>query len=509
MIRPIPALLLCAVLAAASPAAAQTPDGESDMAARLRQQIERFMDRIADGVERDGVEAAYVIDIREDADGAISAVVRDIFLSGPDFAWEIGDVRLDLVPDGPDRYRATARLPQTTALYDDEGVLRGGTSLGGQRCTGSYVPGIDTWTESDCALTDLVFWGDVPDEGVFRFSVDRTAFRTAFREDRAGKWSGPASVDIEGVRLDVNGKDALGLARLDIDVAYGGWDLVFLAAANEAFLEMRDGFAASRAVGEEEMEEIGVAIADLAMERAPLIEGFSMTVVLTDFHVRDPDLSEQTGFDVVNVGIGMDGLDTDAASFFIEYGHAGLAIPASGPEADFTPHAFDLRLTLDGLPALDTAVLGMDMFRGALRGLDAFETGDDRVRNFAMLALRRALRAESAFAIERLSYESPALRADLAGRFAASGRSPLMAVGTARLEAVGLPGLVGRMEGMAASGDSDARDALRVLAIAQAVGRRVEEGGAVRHVYDLELAEDGRVLLNGNDVGPLLEGLMR
>ena len=83
MIRPIPALLLCAVLAAASPAAAQTPDGESDMAARLRQQIERFMDRIADGVERDGVEAAYVIDIREDADGAISAVVRDIFLSGP------------------------------------------------------------------------------------------------------------------------------------------------------------------------------------------------------------------------------------------------------------------------------------------------------------------------------------------------------------------------------------------------------------------------------------------
>ena len=84
-----------------------------------------------------------------------------------------------------------------------------------------------------------------------------------------------------------------------------------------------------------------------------------------------------------------------------------------------------------------------------------------------------------------------------------------MSVGTARLEVSGLPDLVGRMQGMAVSGNAEAREAAQVLAIMQAVGQRIEEGGAIRHVYDLELAPDGRVLLNGDEMGPLLDGMLR
>ncbi|MCE2519901.1 MAG: hypothetical protein J4G15_08765 [Alphaproteobacteria bacterium] len=504
MIRPILALLLCAAMAA-SPAAAQTPAEESDVASLMRQRVEMFMDQVSATMEREGGGAGYVVDVSEDAQSAISVVVRDIALFGPDFVWTIGDAELDLVPDGPDRYRAVLRLPRTASRYDGGGAPLGGISLGGQRCVWSYVPSIDVWTESDCVFKDLVFRGNIPDAGEALLSVDRVALRSSLREDRDGKWSGPVSMNVEDVQFGVNGGEILELARLDASVVYGGWDLVFLAAANKAVQEMQDSFAISGPAGEELMKKTSVRLVDLAMARAPLMESMSMTVVLTDFHVRDPDSFEEIGFDAVNVGVGMEGMDTNAASFFFEYGHAGLAAPLSDPEADLVPLAFDLRLALRDLPSLDLAVLGVDTFRNAVNDLVPFEA-----RDFAMLVLQRVLRARSVFEIERLGYESAALRADLAGRFTASGESPRMAVGTARLEVLGLAGLVERMTGMAASGDTDALDAAQALEVMQAMGRRVEEGGASRYVYDLEVAPDGRVLLNGNDIGGLLlEDAMR
>ncbi|MDE0417027.1 MAG: hypothetical protein OXI95_08860 [bacterium] len=500
MTRSISALLLCAALAA-SPAVAQVTADESDAASLLRQQVERFMDQISIELERNGGGVGYVVDVSEDAGGAISLVVRDIALSGPDFVWAIGEAGLDLVPDGPDRYRSTLRLPRTTSLYDDGGALLGGTSLGSQRCVGSYVPDVDAWTDSDCLFTDLIFHGTFPYEGEFRFSVDQVALRSSLQEDRDGKWSGPGSMSVEGVRLALNGFDGLGLARLDAEVAYGGWDLVFLAAATEAFQEIEG----TEPPGEDWMEETAARLADLAMARAPLMESVSMTVDLSDFFLRDPDSLQEFSFDAVNFGTVMEGLDTDAASFVVEYGHAGLTVPVGSLEGDLVPHDVDLRLAFRDLPSLDLAVLGGDMFRNALNDLVPFDA-----RDFGMLALQHVLRAGSVFEIERLGYESAALRADLAGRFTASGQSPMMAVGTARLEVLGLDGLAEHLAGMAASGDAGAQETAQVLAAMQAMGRRVEEASAVRHVYDLELTPEGRILLNGNDMGgPVLEDAMQ
>ncbi len=494
------AIVLCAALAA-SPAVAQVTADESDAASLLRQQVERFMDQVSVEMERDGGGVSYIVDVSEDAGGAISFDVRDIILFGHDVVWRIGDVGLVLVPDGPGRYRATLRLPRTTSLYDGERALIGGTTLGSQRCVGTYVPGIDSWTDSDCLFTDLFFHGTFPYEGEFRLSVDQVALRSSLQEDRDGKWSGPGSMSVEGVRLSVDGFEGLGLARFNAEGAYGGWDLVFLAAASEAFQEMES----TGPPDEERMKETAARLADMAMARAPLMESMSMTVVLTDFFLRDPDSLDEVSFDALNLAMTMEGLDTDAASLVVEYAHDGLAIPASGLDADLAPHAFDLRLALRDLPSRDLAVLGVDMVRNDLIDLVPFEAGD-----FAMLALQHVLQAGSVFEIERLGFESAALQADLSGGFTASGQSPLMAVGTARLEVLGLDGLTERATGLAASGDSEAHDIVQVLGAMQAMGRRVGEGSAARHVYDLELAPEGRILLNGNDMGGLvLEDAMR
>ena len=178
-------------------------------------------------------------------------------------------------------------------------------------------------------------------------------------------------MSVEGVRLSVDGFEGLGLARFDAEGAYGGWDLVFLAAASEAFQEIEGGFAILGPPGEERRKETAARLVDMAMARAPLMESMSMTVVLTDFFLRDPDSLDEVSFDALNLAMTMEGLDTDAASLVVEYAHDGLAIPASGLDAGLAPHAFDLRLALRDLPSRDLAVLGVDMVRNDLIPFEA------------------------------------------------------------------------------------------------------------------------------------------
>jgi len=61
---------------------------------------------------------------------------------------------------------------------------------------------------------------------------------------------------------------------------------------------------------------------------------------------------------------------------------------------------------------------------------------------------------------------------------------------------------------MAAAGDPEAQETAQGLAMMQAMGERVEEGGEVKHIYDVEMTTDGRVLLNGNDMSPMMGGMM-
>jgi hypothetical protein len=46
------------------------------------------------------------------------------------------------------------------------------------------------------------------------------------------------------------------------------------------------------------------------------------------------------------------------------------------------------------------------------------------------------------------------------------------------------------------------------LTMMQAMGQRIEDGGVVTHIYDLELTPDGRTLLNGNDMSAMMGGMM-
>ena len=72
------------------------------------------------------------------------------------------------------------------------------------------------------------------------------------------------------------------------------------------------------------------------------------------------------------------------------------------------------------------------------------------------------------------------------------------------LEIPGLEQPIRRLEAAAETGDEAALEAAQSLAPMQVMGARNGGAGGTRRLYDLALADDGRILLNGNDAGVLM-----
>jgi hypothetical protein len=48
-----------------------------------------------------------------------------------------------------------------------------------------------------------------------------------------------------------------------------------------------------------------------------------------------------------------------------------------------------------------------------------------------------------------------------------------------------------------------------MLAMFQSAGTRSDVDGRSHHAYAFDFTPDGQILLNGNDMGPLIDGMMQ
>ncbi|MBT5433489.1 MAG: hypothetical protein HOK83_07495, partial [Rhodospirillaceae bacterium] len=491
------------------------PGDLSPAALFVRQQLETAAENMSaafTGSAPDDARFDYALDVSEDADGHIFGALRDMAVSAPDANWNIGELVIDMTPTGEGTYQTTILLPAETSVTDPTGKQVGGTTIGSQSFSGIFTPEISTMTSGEASYSDVVMWADIPDEGEFRLELGEANFIANLNETLPGKWSGPGDFVISDMSTSYDGTEFFRLGEVTMNAEYQDVDFVFFNTMNLAMQEIQ------RELGPDVMEtqkgmqrltELGDMLVALARERAPLWEGSTMRVAMTDLFARDPDSSERFATSNMTFGMGLSGLSGNTGSFFIEYSHQGLDIPYDGPEADLIPGHVDLRLSLGDLPMADASSMALEMIEGAIDDPVAFEAQAEMALGFMALGLQQNMvQSGSSFEIERLTYESPALKAGLTGRMVASDQSPMMSVGTARLEVVGLESFIKRMESMAAAGDPEAQETAQGLAMMQAMGERVEEGGEVKHIYDVEMTTDGRVLLNGNDMSPMMGGMM-
>lgn len=491
--------------------AAMAPEiDESGTAALLREQITRTLDNLSAGAREEGGDLTYVLDLVEEDDGRIVAVVRDLSVTGEDGTWVIDDARLDLVPLEGNSYAVEAHFPETSSFYDASGKEIGGTTIGSQTLSGVYVPELNVWTTGNGSFSDIAIWGDDPHGGLFRLDIADILLQIELNEPRPGKWSGPGSLEMSGLSASVEGQKVFGLGLMRAQFDYRFFDLLFFNRMNIAMQDIQNRMAQDQSPSDavfEEVQRIGADALAYARERAPLLEGFEMSMAMADLMVDDPDTGDRFTMDALNLGFGMDDADKDNGAIMIAYGHSGLAMPMQGPETEFVPHDVDVVLVFSELPLGEAATMTLEILEGALEDPESFEQQAEMAVMFMGLALQqRMAEVGSTLHFERFSVNSRIVNATMGGALTASNESPMMTVGQVKLEVEGLEDAMRRLEGMA--DDPDAQDMAQGLAMMQTMGDRVENGGTVTHVYDLELTPDGRTLLNGNDVSAMMGGMM-
>lgn len=483
---------------------------DSEMAALLRNQIERTLGQLATSAREQGDDFTYLVDVTEDDDGHIVATVREIMALTTEGTWIVDDATLELTPMESGRYAMTIAFPATTTFYDPSGNEVGGTSIGSQNISGVYLPEINAWTSADGTISNFAAWVDDPTDGLFRFDIDNMFLNLALDEPRPGKWSGPGSLEMSDWSASLEGQEIFHLGSLAVDFDYRFIDMVFFNRMNLTMQDIQEMLAGTNHPSDAVMAEVqamGAEIIAFARERAPLMEGFEMSMTLSDLMVDDPDGGDIFSLDAMNLGFGVDDADKDEGAIMMAYSHSGLDTPLSPSETDFLPRTVDIVLVMSELPMAEAEAMMLEMIEGAMADPEAFEQQAEMALMFMGLGLQqRMAEIGSTIHFERFEVESDIASATMTGAFTASADSPMMTVGQVRLEVQGLEDAMRRLEAM--PNDMDAQDAAQGLAMMQAMGQRIEDGGVVTHIYDLELTPDGRTLLNGNDMSAMMGGMM-
>jgi len=488
------------------------PAAESETAAMIREQIVTMMDSLAQGVRQEGGDVFYRLDITETDDGRIDAALRDVELFSPDGLWEIGDALLVLQPIAEARFAIDLTLPAETRFFDQNGAAMGGTSLGNQALSGVFVPELNTWVDGEGLYEDVRIWFDTPD-GHGSFDLAKATLFIDLDETTPDKWSGPGSFNLSGIEMILDGEPLFRLASLASTFDYRALDLGFFYEINAAMQDIQAGMIENPSKNDDELQAemtaVGELIVEQVRERAPVMGGFGMDFALDGLWIRDPALHGIIAFDTLSFGVSAENFDQALGSVVLSYGHSGMVVPVEDSEGELLPTSIDLRFRLADLPVDRIAAMAIEMMEGAIADPAAFEQQAEMALGFMALGMQQQMmQAGSAFEIERISYESPIVQAEMTGRFVSDDSSPMMTVGSARLEVTGLDDAIASLEGPASQGNRDAQDAMEGLAMMQAMGARSDQGGVVTHTYDFEFTPDGRVLLNGNDMSPMMGGMM-
>lgn len=480
---------------------------ESEAAATLRRAVLRALSGFGDADSH----LDYTLDISEAGDGTLVSAIRGLRMVMDEGVWEIGDIVHTFVPQGGDAYAVTARVPDTTTIYDHNGMAVGGTTIGSQSFEGLYRLDLNLWPQAAGEAGDIAFSIDPSDDERTGIAIERIAYDSALTESAPGKWGGPTRAVVEGIGLSGDTGEIGRIERLTIAVEQRALDYVFFQALSLARTTIEQRFGMTPDFGDPQartaMQELMRPVLALARERAPLMGDVGVSIELDGISGTDQDTGTPVEIDRVRFALGASGLDTASGAIAIAFEHEGLTMDMDGATGGYLPREASFVVTLDRLPVDDGSAMVLEMFEGGIDDPVSFRDNIGMALAFMGLGMQQSMAASgSTLEIERIAWVSDALKAEMTGSLVASASSPTGGTGTVTLVVEGLDEAVAQLS--AARDDPDAQEMAMPLSMLQAMGQRTEEAGVVRHLYVLELTPDGRTLLNGNDMGPMMEGMM-
>lgn len=408
----------------------------------------------------------------------------------------IESLEITLVPTGDGYYDATWELPSRFPILGPDGQEEVVITVDKQFGTGIFAPAYETFLTLDVSLEDIVI-EPTQEEG------QATIASAAMLVDSVELEDGTFDSEFEMAISDIAFSDG---ARSSFDVgliAFEGFVTEFDMEAYTAFYSEFNTLTQTAAeAGDGADGADGAAffngLADL-MERTPkLFDAMALTYSFRDITVIDG--SETFSLGEAGYGMSIEGLRGDASDFGVSVTASDIGVIPAPPEFDYVPEETVIELALEDLPNDRLLTILNDFLRTSA------QTSPDNAMMMAAGMLQQAvMEGGSTLQIEEVRAVSDLYRLMLEGEVIPRGDAAFGAVADAFMQIGGMPELISSLQN-----EPFGQEAIQGLTVLQGLGQQGtdEEGRDVR-IYELELQADGKVLLNGTDMGPIVQGLMQ
>jgi hypothetical protein len=462
--------------ASAASAAEVTPQGARDLALQIKRQLRYWY--IADRAP--GIAFSMSVDVSA-ADDRYRAIVKNMRFEVEGLgSLDLGTVAADLAPLPHGRFDVDATLPRRIVFRSRDGGRMEATAAG-RAMRGVFDPALQTLTAFDMRL-DGISASVAGEPG--RFTVGSMLAWADSAEVAAGRFDYGSVMEIRDLLFESPDRH-LAIDRIWVDAEVGGLALPGYMDFYDEYLdilmpaEIEPG-GADRALSVDQ----AASFADLLERTERLFESVDYEIGLAGFETGNGEtflLDEASlRFSGGPFGTGLSGL-----RFGLSVGPMTVA-----PRDPLMPNEIEIDIAVEDLP-------NRALWDGIIASMRAEEAGPAVGRR----VLDAMAAAGSRLALETLSLRMPESWLEAEGELRTDPASPFGATGEGWVD---MAGVNDYLTGLAADGDGRT-PLITALTMLQTLARPEggDDGIPIRRL-EIELDEQGRVMVNGADIGPLL-----
>ena len=435
---------------------------------------------------------------------------------------EIGTVMINATPEDDGDYRASIAVPNQMVMKDNKGGERMVINLGSQKFSGIFSPALGMFSQADGTYDNVVaninpkIEGDKKTDPV-TIKLGSIASKIAMKKD-GDTWSGPQTTTVRNASIEFgdNKTSKLTIGELIAAVSYNKIDL---GASKKLRDQMLKSLKESGDVPATELQKlVDSSMGNMAVMPESGTSNFTMTNLALDIPAaKTPPGSKPTSVRLASVSNSstMDGMKTDAGSLTAKTILNGLSLTGhDGPLLGLIPSEAAFNVTATNVPFKSGAANVSNAINSAIEA-QAGPDGNSAVAEAqAKMFMQQAIaslpelmaKAGTTITVNDTYTTATDLSSTLNGALTAASGAPYIFAGKTTLVLQGMDELIAKLQEMSkTSNNPRAAGYAQMLIIMQLSGQlsKTPEGKSQR-TYELELTQDGKVMLNGADMKAMI-----
>lgn len=439
---------------------------------------------------------------------------------------DIGTIVLNVTHGKTDNeYLASMAVQPTMTFTADDGeklVM----NIGGQKFAMAWQAHLRSPTRVDAEYKDIKLKADGKDK--FDALIANTRIVANLQENSDGTWSGPIETEMTDISADLPASETAGAAKIKLARFYNksDYDSLDLALALSSKKKVEEMV---RGAGGKNIEDTELALTTMLEDGASFFGGTKSEVIVKGFSAdvaalppkegQTPEQPRSLRLAEFNSVVEMKGLKSDKGNIAAQVAVKDLvANNVVDPEAaGYLPQNANVEIYLDDMPlqSLYKAFAGLLIqgTRAAKMAEEAEARGqpsnmkrhhESQVMAAAFAIPQMLTSAGSKVAVRNTFMRAPDLTTEIFGEFKAVPGAAKIGVGEMTMNIFGLDELLKKLE---TSNTRQGRKAVQGLSFLQVLGQQDTKDGKPVRKYVFAVTAEGRMTLNGADIGGLMGGL--